>query len=104
MEPYGLEGAVGPAGDEGIGAVLVGILERLEFLVGHVFRIETGAGGLGAETFQERLVVDAVPRTVIQQREGAGIRVFQIVESFPGTEVLLPVDGIGLICRKTVQV
>ena len=90
--------------DEGVGAVFVRIRKVSELLDRHILRIKTGAGRLGAVTREEGLVVDAVPGAVIQQREGSGIRVFQIVESFPGTEVLLPVDGIGLVCCKTVQV
>ena len=74
----------------------------LHDLGGHVGGIEICACRLGAVSFQERFVIDAVPGAVIHLGKTAGGGILQVGESFFGAEALLPVDGIGLVCCKTV--
>ena len=90
------------AADEGIRAIFGRVLERVKFLGRHVGGIEVCTGRLGAIAFQERLVVNTVPGAVVHLGESAGGRILQVGESFFGTETLFPVDGIGLVCCKTV--
>ena len=102
--PHSLQGAVGLAADDGIGAVLGGILESFELFVGHIVRIETRAGGLGAEALDEGLIVNPVPGTVVNLGEGALGGIGQGAEEVLGAEVLFPVNGVGFVGRETVQI
>ena len=101
--PDGFQRAVGGALHQRVGAVLEGVVPGFEFLYGHILRVETGAGRSGAEAIQEGLLVNAVPGAVVHVGEftlgiGKGAEESLVPES------LLPIDGIGLVCCKAVQV
>ena len=69
--PYCLELSVLSPPDEGIRVELERVVECVELLPGHVFRVEAGPGRALAITSDERgIVVKPVPRTVIDHRIG----------------------------------
>ena len=102
--PYHVQGAVIGTLDECVRAILGRICQGLELRIRHVFRVKTGAFRLGAVPFQERLVVDTVPRAIVHIDKGLLCRILQIVEGGLGAKALLPIDGICLVCRKAIQI
>ena len=101
--PHHVQSPLGIALDKRIGAFLVRIVQGLEFLVRHVFRIKTGTRGLGAETVDKRLSVNAVPGTVVDIGE-LTLRRREGTEESLVPEDLLPVNGVGLVGGETVQI
>ena len=84
-------------------AVLVRVVKCREFFCGHIGRIEIRTGGTDAVTFHERLVVNTVPRAVIDHgiRLLAGIR--EILHEGFIPEILLPVNVVGFFRGQFVQ-
>ena len=102
--PYALEGTVLGPSDKRVRAFLGGILKGRKLLLGHVHGVEVCAKRPGAVALHESLVVHAVPRAVVHVCELLCRRVLKVVKSGFGAEILLPVNGIGLVCRKLVEV
>ena len=76
MVPHAFQGTVLVADDHGVLAVLVGVVEGIPFFLGHVLRIELGAGRFFAEAFHKGfVVVEAVPRAVSDAGELTHIRI-----------------------------
>ena len=103
--PDGLQGTVRGAADEGVRAVLVGIVPGIELVLCHVRRIETGAGKRIGITFHEGFTGGAVPWAVVDFGEGLLDRVCDAVqEDLLVAEVLFPVDSVHLVGGEAVEI
>ena len=104
MVPHNLKGAVFLPADNCVGAFLCGILQGAELFLSHIGRIELCAQGLLAVSVNEGLSVYAVPGAVVHVCTLFLCGILKAVEGGFRAEILLPVDCIGLICGKSVEV
>ena len=64
---------------DGILAGLCGVFQFLEFILGHILRIEVGAGGFGTETGDEGFLgIQTVPCTILYLGKLTHIGVFKL--------------------------